>query len=287
VSNLGRALPDIAINPPPAPAGDWFQYRLVVRGDRMTSFINDLKVYESPLPADRDPWLALHSAAGSAGSVRRLKVTGEPAVPESVDLSAPPGLSAWTADYYLESTTGQDPDWKKQGSEIVGQARRGWPGSKQESVLRHNRPLLEDGTVNYEFFYAPGKVAVHPALDRLTFLLEPEGVKTHWLTDAPDERNGLTPDNASAEPGVRRGPTRLPLKPDAWNAVTLTLKGDTVTLTLNGETVAERPLEPANRRVFGLFHYADETEARVRNVRYRGEWPKTLPPSVRASSERP
>ena len=141
--------------------------------------------------------------------------------------------------------------------------------------------MLEDGAIADEFYCAPGKVLTHPALDRLTFLLEPDGVKIHRLTDAPYERTGLTPENASVEPETRRGPASLPLKPDAWNAATLTLSGDKVTLTLNGELVAERVLEPGNSRSFGLFHFADETEARIRNVTYRGDWPKKLPPSLR------
>ena len=37
--------------------------------------------------------------------------------------------------------------------------------------------------IEYEFFYDPDKAMVHPMLDRFTFLLEPEGVKLHWLTD--------------------------------------------------------------------------------------------------------
>ena len=35
---------------------------------------------------------------------------------------------------------------------------------------------------------------------------------------------------------------------------------------------------PANERQFGLFRYANKTECRVRNLTYRGDWPKTLPP---------
>jgi hypothetical protein len=55
------------------------------------------------------------------------------------------------------------------------------------------------------------------------------------------------------------------------------LAGDTLILTLNGETIYKRPLKATHQRTFGLFRYADETEARVRNVTYRGYWPRTLP----------
>ena len=57
----------------------------------------------------------------------------------------------------------------------------------------------------------------------------------------------------------------------------LSLTGDTVNLELNGELVYERELEATNQRTFGLFHYADRTEAQVRNVVWRGEWPRELP----------
>jgi hypothetical protein len=276
-------LSDVAINPPLEKLGDWYKYRLVVRDGTMTSFVNGRKIHEAPVPAERDPWLALHCPAQVTGSARNIAITGEPAVPESLNLSALPDLTGWIADDYLDSVTGNNPDWLKQGTEIVGQARRESPGSKQESVLRYNRPMLEDGEVSYEFYYEPGKVLAHPALDRLTFLLDPDGVKVHWLTDAQHDRNGLVPDNATVEADTRRGPASLPLKPNTWNALRLALAGDRVTLKLNGEVVAERTLEPTNQRTFGLFHFADETEARVRNVIYRGQWPRSLPASMRSS----
>ena len=141
--------------------------------------------------------------------------------------------------------------------------------------------MLEDGRIAYEFYYEPGKVMVHPALDRLAFLIEPDGVKIHRLTDGAFERTGLAPDNIADEPENRRGPASLPLKPNAWNRLVLSLAGDKVTLELNGQPIYERTLEPTNQRSFGLFHYADETQVRVRNVTYQGNWPRTLPESLR------
>jgi len=85
------------------------------------------------------------------------------------------------------------------------------------------------------------------------------------------------PDNVTVEAGNRRGPDRLPFKEQGWNHLKLALAGNKVTVRLNDTIVYERELEPTNHRIFGLFHYADETEVRVRNVKYRGQWPKTLP----------
>jgi Protein of unknown function (DUF1583) len=114
-------------------------------------------------------------------------------------------------------------------------------------------------------------------LDRLTFLLEPEGIKLHWLTDGMNERTEVTIDNAVDEPSCRRGPSVLDLKPKSWNKVRLAVAGDVVKLALNGVEVYERPIEPTNQRLFGLFHYTDRTEARVRGMTYLGAWSKKVP----------
>jgi hypothetical protein len=111
----------------------------------------------------------------------------------------------------------------------------------------------------------------------LTFLLDPDGVKIHWMTDGRHDRTGLFSDNTSVEPSIRRGPEKLPLNLKEWNKLKLAIEGDKVTLTLNEVIICERNLEPTNQRNFGLFHFAEESEVRVRNVTYRGDWPKTLP----------
>src|SRR6185312_2234483 len=230
--------------------------------------------------------------------LRNFRLTGRPTVPGALELSALPDLTGWLADYYNERVDGDMPSWARNGDEIVGHSYPFDPfsmtdrwgnvdndklgsstarGSKQESLLRYHRPMLEDGEIRYEFFYVPGKTEVHPALDRLALLLEPDGVKIHWLTDGRFDRTGLSPANINDEPKHRRGPKRLPLKANAWNRVVVKLTGDVVTLSLNGESVYERQLEPTNNRQFGFFHYCDETESRIRNVIYDGRWPRELP----------
>ena len=106
----------------------------------------------------------------------------------------------------------------------------------------------------YEFLYEPGQVMVHPALGRLAFLLEPAGVKVHWMTTGGSDLSGLPADNSARSRATAAGPTRFPLKPGQWNAVKLAMQGDKVTLELNGQTIYERPLEPSLGRQFGLFH---------------------------------
>ncbi len=155
-------------------------------------------------------------------------------------------------------------------------------GSKLESVLRYTRPMVEDGEIDYEFYHEPGKAMVHPSLGRLAFVINSDGVSLHRLTDIPREGSNLDPGNLSVEPTRRRGPASPPLRARDWNQVKLGVVDDVMTIRLNDVLIFERPIEPTNSRMFGLFHFADETEARVREVHYQGQWPRTLPEALRA-----
>jgi hypothetical protein len=79
------------------------------------------------------------------------------------------------------------------------------------------------------------------------------------------------------EPRCRRGPSQLPLKPKAWNRVRLAIAADMAKVAVNDVEVYERAVEPTNQRLFGLFHYTDRTEARVRSMVHRAAWPKQRP----------
>jgi hypothetical protein len=286
LASLDRPLRGGKIEPPLPDLGDWYRYRLVVRDGQWTAYVNDRKVCEEPLPADPDPWLWLHAPRANTAGFRNVIITGKPTVPESLNLSTAAELTGWRS-YQEFGVGGGQNFWMKRGEEIIGQGNRPKqpddrpppPRTYNESALFYHRPLLEDGTVEYEFYYEPEKFHVHPALDRLCLLLEPKGVRVHWLTDGGSDRTGLPPENATAEPAHRRGPAELPLKAKAWNTLSLSLAGDVVTLRLNGVEVYRRPLEPTNQRTFGLFHYSDDTGVRVRNVVYKGQWPKALPPA--------
>jgi hypothetical protein len=278
-SGAGNTRP---IDPPLPKLGEWYKYRLVAKDGGYEVYLNGQKVYEQALPPDADPWLAIHCSQPWTGAVRDLRITGHPTIPDVLDLTAAADLAPWSAQYYGESAGGENASWQKRGEEIYAPAYPpvDVPGYRPQgqSVLQYHRPMLEDGEVEYEFWYEPGKVDVAPALDRLALLLTPGGVKVHWLTDAAHERSGLAPDNETVEKDNRRGPEKLPLKVKEWNTVKLAVAGDRVKLSLNGVEVYDRPLEGTNQRTFGFFHYSDGTELRVRQVTYRGQWPKQLPP---------
>jgi hypothetical protein len=274
------------IDPPLPELGEWYKYRLVIKDGSWKAFINDREVCEEPLPADADPWLALSTHAGNTAGFRNVKIVGTPTIPDTLDLLGTTALSSWLP-YGPEQVGSENGAWNRRGEELNGiglhQQQYGWylakkpPRSWSERALFYHRPMLEDGTIEYEFYYEPEKTLVHPALDRLCLMLDPKGVRVHWLTDGASERTYLKPDNVTTEPANRRGPAELPLKPKAWNKVALSLAGDTLTLRLNDVEIYQRPIEHANQRTFGFFHYADETSARVRNVMYKGQWPKSLP----------
>ena len=266
--------------------GDWCVMKLAVEPNKATYYINDRKVHEQALPDQPDPWLALMTWGNLSGGARMIRIKGEPEIPEELNLSARNDLVGWTASLYHdpmnnrqqnENENGTANAWIKNNDEIVGQQFVKTPGRKRASLLRYHRPLVEDSVVDYDFFYVPNETLVHPALGRMAFLLEPDGVKLHWLTDAQWERSGMAPDNVESNPEHRRGPAVLPFKKDEWNHLQMTTKGDTILLKLNDIDVYEGPIALTNQRQLGLFHYAEETAVRVKNVIYRGAWPKTLP----------
>jgi hypothetical protein len=278
VQMAGRPARKTPLNPPLKNLGDWTFYRMVVKDGACAVFVGDRQILSESLPVDFDPWLMIDVPHDDIGGVRNFKLTGNPSIPERIDLSGGFTLGAWRSNY-------ADNPWQKRGEEIYSlgekptpvEGRPAPPRFAAERGLYYHRPLLEDGEIEYEFYYRPGKSLVHPALDQIAFLLAPEGIRIHRLTTPGDARSGLAIDNSIDEPANRRGPAKLPLKENAWNRTALAVVGDSVSISVNGVKVFERSIASFNQRTFGLFHYADETEARVRNVSYRGNWPKQLP----------
>lgn len=260
----------------------WFRYRATIRDNVCKTYINGRRIHVESLPPDHEPWLAIRSVLRNAGATRDVRITGDPVIPESVRLSTSRELPGWMP-YSNRSVMRPEGDWRQYdeaayGGGIVGRHQADRAGTGLESLFYYVRPMLEDGEIEYDFYYSEGEAITHPALDRLAFILDRRGVRIHWVTDDQYDRTGLDPMNVADEPQNRRGPANLPFKGDAWNRLQLSLSGHTVRLFLNGQEVYERKLEATNQRRFGLFHYADRTEARVRNIVWKGNWPRELPP---------
>ncbi len=287
----------IPIRPPLTRMFDTMRVRMDVTDEKAVLFVNGRLADTQQLQAPGDPWLSIHSWWYTNGTVSNLRITGKPVIPETVSLLTP-GLDGWVA-YYDESVGGQNANWlsrpgvkstlhagrfgttnppESDDRELYSRRRDDLSQTFTELLLRYHRPMIEDGTIEYEFFYEPGQAHVHPVLDRMCLILNPDGVDVHWATDGRHDRTDIGPDNLVSEPQHRTSKGSLPLKPAEWNRVALSMAGDTVNLSLNGEAIYSRPLEATNLRTFGLFHWADQSEVRVRNMQWRGDWPKQLPP---------
>ncbi len=278
-----------------------YDFKLAVAGGKMKFLIDGQQVHEETVGPLADPWLAIRCPLHNTGVVEGLTITGSPTVPESISLTLGGDFPMWR-NYYASVPVGPAGRMGqmgysagnmliKRGEEMYAAGGKPQPNFQDEygyrfeqgqerfpeSAYYYQRPMAEDGTIEYDFYYSPEKAMVHPMLDRLVFLLEPEGVKLHTLTDASYEKSRISPTNAVDEPANRRGSGKLPLKPKEWNRLKLSVSGDTVKISLNGTEVYEKAIEPTNQRFFGLFHYRDKTEARVRSMTYAGQWPKKVP----------
>ena len=266
-------------------------YRTRVRSGVATTFFNGRKIHDQTLSQHADPWLAVRSAYRHDGGVDDLRITGTPTIPNTIPLIDSPLLLGWY-DYF--QSPGSNPnrlaDW--QGKVFASQSGDGQiaeissprdlqlpAGCFAERLLVYTRPMIEDGTIHYQFWFAPGETIAHPALGHHCFLLAPGAVRLHRLTDGRFERSTLRPDNESAGDEQDAQTSTLPLRPNAWNEMRLELNGDALTLRLNGTAVLHTHLQlDRGERTFGLFHFADQTNLRVRSPLWTGDWRKQLPP---------
>ncbi len=288
-----------------------------VQPGRVQHLVNGVLIHdEKTTGAATSPWLLLQCDRVWQTAYRDLRITGTPEIPAEVKLTDGSSLLGWSAGFYGEKqaphfkTGGEgtddavsqsgnpqpvvESDWWAVDGEIHGRRISSSSLAKppvMQSRLHYCRPLNSGDTLRYEFWYEPGaaETHVHPALDRLAMILDPDGVKLHWMTDSNDGGStaGLPNDNLLDDAAGRRGAGPLPLKERDWNSVSLTLKGDVVTVSLNDTPIYERTLEPDNDRQFGLYHDKHTTAARVRNVVLTGDWPKSLTPEVLANLTAP
>ncbi|HUE70745.1 MAG TPA: DUF1583 domain-containing protein [Pirellulaceae bacterium] len=275
----------------------WNRYTVRVTPQSIRFYSNEHLVYEDADPSPTSPWLHLLCVDHRRTVFKNLKLLGTPEIPREIKLSHGDRLDGWSGAYFGQRLAPRislrepapanqqeyygdgrqpPPDWRSEEGVLIGRMNPEAAGTAQ-GLLRYHRPLLAGDRLRYEFLYEPEKTMAHPAIGRTALLLEPEGVRLHWLVQ---RTNPTHPDldlrNAIDDPQQRRGPKELPLEVGNWNRVQLVRKDATVELSLNDVLVYEFPLQPQEETRFGLFYYADQTEARVRNVVLRGNWPERL-----------
>lgn len=244
--------------------------------------------FEDKDPAPTSPWLMLVGPAGVRSIYRNFKLAGKPEPLKEVHLTSGNHFEGWILNFYeyknvplrLLSSTRQMGlgvfDWEVKDGELLGRKKEQALGQTTPSALQYFRPLRPGEMIRYEFYYEPGQTHVSPCLDQMAFLLEPDGVRLHWVVDQMfGDWSGLTLDNAVDSPPGRKG-DKVPLKAGTWNAVSFETSAKTLKLTVNGQVVYEGEIPEELGRRFGLFHYQDQTAARVRNVILTGPWKKTI-----------
>ncbi|MCA9070135.1 MAG: DUF1583 domain-containing protein, partial [Planctomycetaceae bacterium] len=292
--------------------GKWNRHIIRFQGESVTYFLNDTPIYQEP----RDsaiPWIAMHSSGRKTSTFRNIRIAGTPQIAREVVLLSDDALRGWNAFYFYQplptaniSKKAREPKGKegqsyrsapkpnqlgqlawslKAGELISGTTKRqNATGPLGQSVIRYDRPLGEGETLTYEFFFEAGKTAVHPSIGRTAYMLHPEGLKRHWMTEVGG-RWKLPKDYEA--PLDKENPQKLPLKEGAWNRVSLQLnKSHQLEIRLNDEIVFDQEIEVLPQgTIFGLFHYADRTAARVRNIKLTGPWPAALPEELFTRSE--
>ncbi|QDT12936.1 DUF1583 domain-containing protein [Planctomycetes bacterium K23_9] len=279
LAKLGQQLREIKMTPPLVEPKHWVRYRQELRSDLSSVFLNGRLVYERHRSQTDDPWLAFQGWWKGTAKFRDFQITGDALVPDQVSMSASLDLIGWTP-YFGRSYNKHLPNWttenENQINVIAGHRAKIARGCHAERLLRYHRPFVEDGDVEFDFFYRVDQTTASPALGRLAFLFQPEGVQEHWVTDGKYERTLARPEPSTSfdQDPKRRIP--LPLLDNAWNQARLSVHDQTLSVFVNGQLVHERPIPSGLGRKFGLFYFADCSDLRVRDVKMRGDWPKEL-----------
>ena len=278
--------------------GDWNHYTVRVTPQSVRFYSNDHLVYEDADRGPTSPWLHLVSLDHRRTVFKNLRIAGEPEILREVNLSHGDRLDGWSGAYFGqrlaprislrepsaasqqpqhdESRQTPPPDWRSEAGVLIGRMNAEAAGTTQ-GLLRYHRPLLPGDELTYEFLYEPAKTMAHPAIGRTALLLEPNGVRLHWLVQGGSPIHAdLELANAVDVQEHRRGARELPLQPGQWNTLRLACQDSAVEVHLNDVLVYELPLDPREETRFGLFYYSDQTEARTRNVVLRGNWPQQL-----------
>ncbi|MEM9643633.1 MAG: DUF1583 domain-containing protein, partial [Planctomycetota bacterium] len=253
--------------------------RFKVEGNKVTTWTNGVQIHEQTFDSPPSPWLVIQASRPTNFAwINDLRITGQPEIPDQIDLINTADLAAWRADVFAEyhSTDSQaDAPWKRVDEQLIGQLQNENVPSPVESLLLYQRPMLEDGVIEFESWYEPGKFEVHPAMGRNAYLIRPDGLRRHRLTDTNYEQSSLSPGN---EEPIPDSPDEILLHEKAWNQIRLTLRDDLLQLSVNDVDIATVPVkEAASERQFGLFRFSNLSQSKVRNLVYRGEWPKQLP----------
>ncbi|MCU0712328.1 MAG: DUF1583 domain-containing protein [Pirellula sp.] len=252
------------------------RFRIVVDNDKITTYTNDVEIYEHSTLESSAPWLMLEAVYPDFRcEVENLRIVGSPTIPEELVLTSSTGVEAWDGSLFgnsISKNENEGANWRFNNNEVNGFSYYSDP--YRENYIRYLRPMLEDGIVEYDFWYDENS-EVHPAIGGQALLLKKDGLFLHQITLLNRDKSDLLSSNA-----VPLDPPSKPidLKSGDWNRVKLELKGDNLSVVVNDIVIGSVLVkDPARLRHIGMLHFGGK-QAQFRNMRYRGEWPKTLPP---------
>ena len=269
------------VQPPLLWHSPWVRFRAQFTGDQCRLTLNGRQVSEYSVSHERDPWIGFHSRWWTSAAVRHVQIVGSPQIPKSVMLSTSPSLEGWKA-YGRQSVGFESADWQCDQdaaghNQITGRRATELDGTHVESLLRYVRPLRSGDAIEYDFFLDASTGPTHPTLGTTAFIIQPEGIMLHEVTDSEYDQTELPPDNLSVPTGESLGRVSVPLKSNAWNRLRLERDGELAKLSLNGKDVLHHHMGKSAHLPFGLFYFADRTQAQVRDVVLHGGWPTELP----------
>lgn len=269
----------VELDPPLSKPKNWDHFRAVVQDNVLQAMINGRHVLTVALPAQNASWFGIRSWRRWRGTIRNFRISGDPVVPSQICISGNASRN-WTSyfnsgNWFVASDPHSNGSLAKTDT-ISGSQKNKLAGTSVQNLFRYLRPMAEDGSIAYEFYYQDGTMLVHPALDRLCCVLTPTGIGTHTLTDQLRDKTDADPAGLNFT-NTEDSVTPLPLIDNAWNRMQVEVNGDVLRLILNGTRVFTTDIPQENDRTFGLFHYADRTVAKIRNVIWHGGWPKDIP----------
>ncbi|MFO0943581.1 MAG: DUF1583 domain-containing protein [Pirellulales bacterium] len=278
--------------------------RIVVDNDQVKFFRGDSHLYDDQF-TKTFPWLCLSTLGQQITAWEKIRIEGDATIPRQVSLIRDQYMDGWISSsfnesqkrrrllleqptsenderYHLKQSEPNVYDWTTKDGQLTGRSDV-TQDSDAQSWIYYQRPLVEQETISYEFYYQPDKIVSHPTIGRIAFLLDADGVRTRMISkNATDAMLlGLTIDNAKLEAECQRHSGNLPLLTDQWNKVELKHAGTSIQLNLNGTLVFERPIDATQVSAFG-FYKLKKHEARIRNVNLSGPWPEKLDQSILA-----
>jgi predicted Zn-dependent protease len=292
----------------PERSGDYNRVTIQQKDGKVRFLVNRSLAYEETA-GKQSPWLNLMVPFSRRSAFRNPRFSGSPIIPREISLIDGNRMDGWLTSYFNETqprrrllaepesedenirvnrARDQEPslyDWEARDGELIGN-RKDDLGIDVQSRIRYFRPLQPKDRIHYEFLYEPGQTEIHPALGKVSFLLQPDGVKLHWITDSnwDAEVFGIEPSNLIDDPAATKSKGPLPLKPGEWNTMDVAYLDETFNLTLNGQKIYQCSTRSIDEAFFGFFRYKDQTAARVRNIVLTGDWPEKFPAEMLSDS---